>query len=39
MNENETFSAINSIILELEQLKKAIRELEEKIKERDLKDG
>lgn len=36
---DENLGMINSIILELEQLKQAVRELEEMIKERNLKNG
>lgn len=35
MNENEFWHVINGILLELEQLKQAIRELEEMYKERN----
>lgn len=38
MSEFENYWKINCILVELEQLKQAVRELEEKIKERDLKD-
>jgi len=38
MNENEILRTINCIILDLEQLKQAIRELEEMIKERNLRN-
>lgn len=38
MNENELWYVINGILTELEQLKQAVRELEEMIEERDLKN-
>lgn len=38
MSEFENYWNINCILVELEQLKKAVRELEEKLKEKELKD-
>lgn len=38
MSEFENYWKINCILVELEQLKQAVRELEEMVKERNLKD-